>query len=298
MKAIEVMMVDSRAGLALTSRHTGHHTGDIFNSDDRQGRLAVRLVDGASAVTTAVATDPLKLLVSTPRGPCAWAFTTTYGGGLLAGDRVALEVAVEAGARLYLGTQASTKIYRSEGAEARQQLTVHVAAGAMLVALPDPVTPFAAARFTQTQRIACAADADLVWLDGVTCGRAARDERWDFTSYVSTLHVDVAGRPVVRDALRLTAGIRPVRARLADSAALITLVIGGPGFSGLCAQVLAAVAAQPLERQPRLTASALGTWGVLLRGAAVEREALDRTVRSLLQGVCPRLGDDPWQRRP
>ena len=115
---------------------------------------------------------------------------------------------------------------------------------------------------------------------------------------VTALHVDVAGRPVVRDALRLTAGIRPVRARLADSAALITLVIGGPGFSGLCAQVLAAVAAQPLERQPRLTASALGTWGVLLRGAAVEREALDRTVRSLLQGVCPRLGDDPWQRRP
>ena len=155
--------------------------------------------------------------------------------------------------------------------------------------------------------------ADLVWLDGVTCGRAARDERWAFSSYLSSLEVRVDGRRIVRDAVRLTDGLRPVRERLPEVGALATLVIGGPGMTALCAKVLALVAAQPLEAQPRLSASPLGaslratgsqgtgsqgTWGVMLRAATVERETLERTVRELLSDLCPRLGDDPWQRRP
>ena len=262
------------------------------------GRLVVRVVDGASAVVTAEATDPLKFLVSTPRGPCAWVYSTTYGGGLVAGDHVKMDIEVAAGGSLFLGTQASTKVYRSEGAVAQQTMSARVSAGGLLVALPDPVTPFTAAKFHQTQIIDCAASADVVWLDGVTCGRAARDERWDFSSYDSSLLVRVEGRAVMRDALHLTAGLRPVRERLSEVGALATLVIGGPGLTALCAKVLAHVAAQPLERQPRVTASPLGTWGVVLRAATVERETLERTVRELLSDLCPRLGDDPWQRRP
>ena len=266
-------------------------------------RLAVRVVDGASAVIAAEATNPLKFLVSTPRGSCAWVFSTTYGGGLVAGDQVVMDVEVAAGASLYLGTQASTKVYRSEGALAQQTVTARVAAGALLVALPDPVAPFAESRFHQRQTIDCAPTADLVWLDGVTCGRAARDERWDFCSYISSLIVRVDGRTVVRDTLRLTDGLRPVRERLPDVGALATVVIGGPGMTAICNKIQACVAAQPLERQPRLSVSALGTsspgtWGILLRAATVEREALERTVRELLTDLCPRLGDDPWQRRP
>ena len=267
------------------------------------GRLAIRLVDSASAVIAAEASDPLKFLVSTPRGRCAWVFTTTYGGGLVAGDRVAMDIDVAAGASLYLGTQASTKVYRSDGALAQQTVSATVAADSLLVSLPDPVTPFAEARFDQRQIIDCAPTADVVWLDGVTCGRAARDERWAFTSYVSSLTMRVDGCTVMRDAVRLTAGQRPVRERLPEVGALATLVIGGPGMKALCAKILAHVAAQPLESQPRLSASALGTsrlgtWGVLLRAATVERETWERTVRELLADLCPRLGDDPWQRRP
>ena len=262
------------------------------------GRLVVQRVDGASSVTISEATDPLKFLVSTPRAACAWAFSTTYGGGLIAGDRIEMDIEVAAGAQLYLGTQASTKVYRSDGPVARQEFTAKVGAGGLLVALPDPVTPFATARFHQTQSIDCAASADLVWLDGVTCGRAARDERWDFTSYISSLELRVDGCPRLRDMLRLEAGLRSIRARLPEVEAMATLIVGGPGMSGLCAQLQTAVAAQPLAHQPRLTLSPLGAWGVLLRAATVEREQLEQTVRHLLGSLCPRLGDDPWQRRP
>ncbi len=262
------------------------------------GRVVVRRVAGASSVITAEATDPLKFLVNTARGACAWVYSTTYGGGLVAGDRIAMAVDVEPGAQLYLGTQASTKVYRSEGAVARQEISATVGAGGLLVALPDPVTPFTAARFAQTQTIDCAAGADVVWSDGLTCGRAARDERWDFTSYTSSLTLRVDDRPLLRDNLRLQAGLRSVRERLPEIGALATLIIGGPGMSALCTKARALVAAQPLAHPLRMTLSPLGTWGVLLRAATVEREVLEQTVRDLLCDLCPRLGDDPWQRRP
>ena len=94
------------------------------------GRLRVTLVDGASAALAMEAHAPLKLLVPCPRGPTVWAFAATFGGGLVAGDRIAMEVMVDTGATAAIGTQASTKIYRCEtGVAAEQSLVARVASG-------------------------------------------------------------------------------------------------------------------------------------------------------------------------
>ncbi len=262
-------------------------------------QLTVRLVEGQSAAVAVQATNPLKLLVPIPRGACVWAYATTYGGGLLAGDRVHLNVAVEAGARLYRGTQASTKIYRSDdGRCAEQRFTAQVGADATLIALPDPVTPFAGARFSQHQQLSLAAGAGLVWLDGLTAGRAARQERWQFADYHSRLKVDLAGVPLLVDALHLSAGLRPLAARCGGAGAFATLVVGGPPLAAVVTTLQAAVEAQPLDQRPLVALSPLKCWGVLVRLAAGERESLERTLRLLLGGVRDLLGDDPWQRRP
>lgn len=263
------------------------------------GRLAVRLVEGASSVTASDATDPLKLLVSTPRGRCAWAYTTTYGGGLLAGDRIHLSVDVEAGARLFLGTQASTKIYRSpEGLASSQHLSLRAGAGAVVVGLPDPVTPFADALHVQDQRLDLAADASLVWLDGVTSGRAARDERWLFTRHRSALRLTVGGTVKAIDAIDLAPGLRPVAERCDGVGAMATLLIGGPAFADRCATLSELVNGRDLDRLPLAAVCPLAGWGVLVRLAAAERESLERLVRELLGDLRPLIDDDPWERRP
>src|SRR5262245_13535398 len=66
-----------------------------------------------TVVSRAYASSPLKLLMPRNHGHAAWVYTSTYGGGLVDGDDIALRVDVDAGATLFLSTQASTKVYRS-----------------------------------------------------------------------------------------------------------------------------------------------------------------------------------------
>ena len=58
------------------------------------GRLQVDLIDGQSSATVIAAHAQMKLLVPGPRGPAVWAFASSFGGGLVAGDHIALEVTV------------------------------------------------------------------------------------------------------------------------------------------------------------------------------------------------------------
>mgnify|MGYP003348059014 CR=1 FL=1 len=60
----------------------GEHAG--------RATLDVERVAGASAVTSAYATSPVKLLVPRARGPSAWVCMTSFGGGLVGGDQTRL----------------------------------------------------------------------------------------------------------------------------------------------------------------------------------------------------------------
>lgn len=263
--------------------------------------LAVALVDGASAVIAAGARQPCSLVTVRPRGACAWVYATSYGGGLLAGDALDLHVDVGDGARLLLATQASTKIYRSDdGRIATQSFAVTVGDGAVLLHLPEPVTPFAGSRFRQDQRIACPPGAGLCWIDGVTAGRAARDERWLMSAFRSRLELRCDGMLRFLDTTDLTAGRRPAAQRLHPWGAFATVLVGGPPLAPLATTLLDRIASRPVERDVPLliAASPIPGWGVVLRLAAIAQESIDRELRRLLAPLTAIAGDDPWQRRP
>ena len=119
-----------------------------------QGILELRRIAGRTAATRIAATAPLKLLAPRRPGHAAWIYTSTYGGGLVAGDEIDLQVRLGPGACGVLGTQSATKVYKSsEGAICRQSLAATVADEALLVVVPDPVICFADARYEQRQRI-------------------------------------------------------------------------------------------------------------------------------------------------
>ena len=62
-----------------------------------RGHLAFRQSGAVTAVETAFAESPLRLLTPRNHGSAAWAYTSTLGGGLVDGDRLELDLSVGPG---------------------------------------------------------------------------------------------------------------------------------------------------------------------------------------------------------
>ncbi len=216
------------------------------------------------------------LRVMTPRhaGDAAWIVTSSFGGGLVDGDHVALDVEIAAGATAVVTTQASTKAYKGC---ASQRFAVRVGEGATALVVPDPVVPYRGARLVQETRVELAAGASLVLTDILTCGRAARGERWE-------AEID-ATLAIVREGVLLLHDRVLIDGPLGDYDALATVVLLGPlaRFAGACEGVV--VASSPLGD------------GVMFRIAAERVELAVRSVRALARAACSQAGEDPWARK-
>src|SRR5579859_799366 len=86
--------------------------------NDGKGHIVVRRYGIDQQVLSTLSFQyPLKLI--SPRGlgqPCTSVFMMSYGGGLVGGDQIDLSVNVQAGCKLALLTQGSTKIFKQRKA--------------------------------------------------------------------------------------------------------------------------------------------------------------------------------------
>lgn len=260
------------------------------------GSLRFTRAGDRTVLHTARASSPLKLLTPNNHGDAAWVFVATFGGGLVDGDAIALDVRVDDDAGALLGTQASTKVYRSERGS-RQSLDADVGSRALLVVVPDPVACFGGARYTQRNAVQLADEASLVLVDAMTCGRAAHGERWKLARYETTTRVTRADRDVVRDALLIDPSHGELDARMGRCNSLATVVAVGPRARPIVDRLLGA--SVPLDRRAPLlcAASALGDDGAIARIAGDDVERVSHFVRDLLAPIDAILGDDPFARK-
>ncbi|APR78380.1 Urease accessory protein UreD [Minicystis rosea] len=242
------------------------------------------------------AASPLKILTPKNHGHGAWAIVATFGGGLVDGDSIHLDVELAEGTAALLGTQASTKVYRCPTSTCHQALDARVGEGALLVSVPDPVACFATARYEQVNRVALAKTASLVLLDTFTSGRAARGERWDFHRYAARTLIDRDGTPWLRDSIVLDPEQGDLHARMGRFDAYATLVMVGPRVAPLVEA--ARVSPAPARRGGIAhAASALGDDGIVVRIAGTSVEDVTRAARGVLAGLPSILGDDPFARK-
>lgn len=103
-------------------------------------------------------------------------------GGLLGGDNLKLDVRVGRKARVQLTTTGATRIYRPRAGSPVTVQSNNVAVGenALLEYLPDPLIPYAGARFLQRTIIQLALGAGLFWWDILSPGREARGEIFEY----------------------------------------------------------------------------------------------------------------------
>ena len=117
-------------------------------------------------------------------------------GGIVAGDRLSINVNVAAGAHALITTPGATKWYRSEGALAEQHVTLKVAAGASLEWLPQEAIVFNSTRARQTIAVELAEDAAYFAWDILVLGRIASHERFAQGRYEQAWRVTRNGVPV------------------------------------------------------------------------------------------------------
>ena len=275
-----------------------------------EGSVVFTRVRERTVVESARATSPLKLLTPSNHGHAAWMYVASFGGGLVDGDAISLDLRVRANASAMLATQASTKVYRSRGDDSvpgsAQRLSAHVEKGALLALLPDPVTCFAGARYRQTIRVHLEDGATLVLLDALTCGRRAYGEEWAFERYASRIEITrgETARPALIDSLLLDPAHGAIAQRMAGFDALATLVAIGPRATEVRAALVAAhgrgVNVSKLTISPVIAANALGgdaNDSAIARIAGESVEDVTLAARELLAALATELGDDPFARK-
>jgi urease accessory protein len=261
------------------------------------GHLEVGLVFRESTVTSVSAGSPFKVLVPCSRGRSVWAYTSSFGGGLVAGDQTRLEVVIGAGARCLVSTQSSTKVYRNPARLPCSHATHAVlGAEALLVFLPEPVQAFAASNYTQQQEFHLEGGAGLVLLDWVSSGRTARGERWAFTHFETRNDVFFGKERVFVDPVLLSSNEVPLQMDRFNC--LATLLLIGAPFQVASQAVLASISARPVARRASLAASASTIRdGAVLRVAGESVEAVRAELQKHLSFLEELLGDDPWTRK-
>jgi urease accessory protein len=144
----------------------------------------------------------------------AWLFIITTTGCVLQGDRLALEVTLEPGARAHVTTQSATKVHSMDANCAVQTQSFVLADDAYLEFLPEPLIPHRQARFLSDTRITIAPTATFLYGEIVQAGRKHHHPDESFGATLLSLGVAAErpdGRMLFTEKLVIDPARRPVR---------------------------------------------------------------------------------------
>ena len=112
-------------------------------------------------------------------------------GGLVGGDTLEINLAIEPGAHALLTTPGATRFYRSEGEAARQSLTAHVKGGARLEWLPLEALAYNGCIAQNDSRFALAPGGEMIGWDITALGLPHAN--LPFASGSFDQHIEVPG---------------------------------------------------------------------------------------------------------
>jgi urease accessory protein len=157
--------------MSLPARHHGYLSLDIVCDN------------GRTAIARQRSRPPLQTfgLQSADRHGSAYLQIVNPSGGLFEGDSAEVEVSLQRGARLYLTTQAATKVYAADHGEVtRQRIRLRVASGAILEYCPLPLIPFARAMYVQELAMQVESGGVCLVTEVLAPGRLARGEHFAY----------------------------------------------------------------------------------------------------------------------
>lgn len=208
-------------------------------------------------------------------------------GGVLGGDQLTLCTEVGPGARAQLTSTGATRVYRHRPAyaTATQHNHFQVAAGGLLEYLPDPLIPYAGARYRQITQIELAEDAGLFYWEILAPGREAHQELFAYEDLQLQLDLQAGGRPIALERLHLKPAATALGslARLGPYRYVATFYlcrVGVPAHTWLALEKELQEVAQAMTEAQHVV------WGVsTLAAHGLSVRALSMNSRALLTGL-------------
>jgi urease accessory protein len=208
-------------------------------------------------------------------------------GGILAGDRLSLQIDVGPDAAAQVTSTGATRLHRHRAgaADSEQNVAISVAEGGLLEYLPDAVIPFAGARYVQRTSISLANRATFFWWEVLAPGRQASGEIFAFDRIRLETELRSGTRPLLLENFLLEPRERPLRstARLGPythTASFVACQTGLPP-SNLRALEDALIRVAGECTLPGVTiwgASALASDGIVVRGLSATARDLPATL--------------------
>lgn len=185
----------------------------------KHGYLRLRFADRGAKSTLHEMERKVPLLVQKalywdeemPFLPCVPIISTS--GCILQGDRLTVEIEVDAGAYAHVTTQSATKIHSMDNNFAAQTQHIRIGKQAYLEFMPDPIIPHRHSRFISDTVIECDGTATVIYSEVLMSGRKHHheDERFGFDVYSSRITAkNENGDSLFTEKLVLTPGERPL----------------------------------------------------------------------------------------
>jgi urease accessory protein len=246
-----------------------------FDAGAVSGAAKIELTkkDGETRLRHLYQHNPLRVLFPVPDpGDAALAVLVTTSGGLVAGDRLRIDLRVGPGAIAHVATSAAEKIYRSTGATTQIAQSVSVGEGAWLEYLPHETILFDGAKVRRRTVADVALGGGFLGGNILVFGRRARGERFTYGLLHEQIAVHRGGRLVWADALHLAGAVARLTADPAcfDGAAACGTLILVPPRGNPDRFVEAARGDQRLSATPQLRAGVTA-----INGLAVARWLTD-----------------------
>lgn len=226
----------ARSAEVTNTVETTAHRENSSDRDLQRAKATCRiLADGSEKGTRIVdiyQESPIRILFPRTGADSAQeAVLVNTSGGVAGGDRLQLSVTALGGASIAVTTQAAEKVYRALDESAHITTHLNVCTAAKLAWLPQETIVFNHARLCRRTEIEISPGSELLALECLVLGRAARGEKLSAGAIVDTWQVRKHGRLQWADTFLLTDDVFSHLSRKAllwDSTALATFLYFGP----------------------------------------------------------------------
>ena len=180
-----------------------------------EARLALRFEQRAGRTVLAHRSHEGPLVVQKPfypEGDVCHVYLLHPPGGVVGGDRLAIEIEVANDAHALITTPAAGKFYRSAGPASIQEQLLSVAPGAALEWLPQETILYARCRASLSTRVTLAPGARFMGWEVLCLGRPAAGEHFDAGLCRHRLELWCGDRPLLIERSTIAGGSELLRA--------------------------------------------------------------------------------------